>query len=313
VVPLEDWNERSAPELRAHKPNSPALVNPHGCVNRAGRSRPHEDVNRMVAKLQTGPGPLSSDEVRDFVRNGFTRLEAAFPRDVADACVELLWQRIGCSPHQPGAWTRSVIRYPSWDAGPFRQATNTPRLHAAFDQLVGQGRWRPRSNPGLFVIRFPSAEDPGDAGWHIDGSFDVGGEWWVNLWSRERALLMLFLFTDVGPDDAPTRIYAGSHIDIPPVLKPMGERGIHFEQVLPLLSQVHKREVRLATGNAGDVYLCHPFLVHAASWPHRGGKPRFMAQPGLSPLSSLELERANEAYSPVELAVRIGLGMQNGE
>ena len=32
--------------------------------------------------------------------------------------------------------------------------------------------------------------------------------------------------------------------------------------------------VRLATGQAGDVILCHPFLVHAASWPHTGRHPR---------------------------------------
>ena len=30
----------------------------------------------------------------------------------------------------------------------------------------------------------------------------------------------------------------------------------------------------LAVGDAGDVYLCHPFLVHAASYPHTGVVPR---------------------------------------
>ena len=30
---------------------------------------------------------------------------------------------------------------------------------------------------------------------------------------------------------------------------------------------------------AGDVYLCHPFLVHAATWPHTGTTPRFIGQP----------------------------------
>jgi hypothetical protein len=24
------------------------------------------------------------------------------------------------------------------------------------------------------------------------------------------------------------------------------------------------------TGKAGDIYLCHPFIVHTATWPHRG-------------------------------------------
>jgi phytanoyl-CoA dioxygenase PhyH len=212
----------------------------------------------------------------------------------------------------PDTWTRPVIHYPSWDAAAFTDALNTKRLQASFDQLVGRDRWLARRNPGLFVIRFPSQCDPGDAGWHVDGSFDVGGEWWVNLRSRDRALLMLFLFTDVGPDDAPTRIYIGSHIDVPPILEPLGERGTHFENVTHALPHVHKRRVALATGNAGDVYLCHPFLVHAASWPHRGTKPRFIAQPGLSPVAPLELARADADYSAIEIAVRLGLGLHEG-
>jgi hypothetical protein len=233
----------------------------------------------MNAATSILPGPLSSEQVNEFIRNGFVRLEAAFPRDAADDCVQLLWSRIGCAADSPDSWDRPVIRQPSWDAEPFKQAASTERLHDSFDQLVGRGRWRPRSNPGLFVIRFPSTENPGDAGWHIDGSFDVDGKWWVNFRSRGRALLMLFLFTDVGPDDVPTRIYVGSHVDVPPVLQPLGERGTCFEHVIPLVPHVHKREVALAMGNAGDVYLCHPFLVHAASWPHRGVKPRFSCAP----------------------------------
>ena len=30
------------------------------------------------------------------------------------------------------------------------------------------------------------------------------------------------------------------------------------------------RTVVHATGRAGDVFLCHPFIVHTATWPHRG-------------------------------------------
>jgi hypothetical protein len=53
-------------------------------------------------------------------------------------------------------------------------------------------------------------------------------------------------------------------------------------------------------GDAGDVYLCHPFLVHAATWPHRGKAPRFIAQPPLTPVGLLDLDRARGDYSPVE-------------
>jgi hypothetical protein len=62
-----------------------------------------------------------------------------------------------------------------------------------------------------------------------------------------------------------------------------------------------------ATGEPGDVYICHPFLVHAPQ-PHRGSVPRFMAQPPLYPAQPLELEREDGRYSPVEIAIRRGLG-----
>jgi len=74
-------------------------------------------------------------------------------------------------------------------------------------------------------------------------------------------------------------------------------------------AQVHERALAWATGAAGDVYLCHPFLVHAASWPHRGKTARFIAQPPLTPVGVLNLARADGNYSPVEIAVRTGLGL----
>jgi hypothetical protein len=37
------------------------------------------------------------------------------------------------------------------------------------------------------------------------------------------------------------------------------------------------RPIVLATGGPGDMYLVHPFTVHAAD-EHRGATPRFMAQ-----------------------------------
>jgi hypothetical protein len=59
-----------------------------------------------------------------------------------------------------------------------------------------------------------------------------------------------------------------------------------------------------ATGRAGDVILCHPFLVHAAQ-PHHGSVPRFMGQPPLVPTGLLDL--SGTAPTPVERAVLNGL------
>jgi ectoine hydroxylase-related dioxygenase (phytanoyl-CoA dioxygenase family) len=119
---------------------------------------------------------------------------------------------------------------------------------------------------------------------------------------------MLFLFSDVDEDDAPTRIRVGSHLDIPRLLEPAGVAGMSFLDLATELDKTAHRPVALATGDAGTVYLCHPFLVHAAQ-PHRGSEPRFMAQPPLYPAEELRLHRDDGSYSPVEVAIRLGLGL----
>ena len=62
-----------------------------------------------------------------------------------------------------------------------------------------------------------------------------------------------------------------------------------------------------AVGSAGTVYLCHPFLVHAAQ-RHRGTRPRFRAQPPLLPARPFTLDPAQGSVSPVEQAILLALG-----
>jgi Phytanoyl-CoA dioxygenase (PhyH) len=257
---------------------------------------------------------LSRAEIDQFIEEGFLRLEHAFPRELADEGRELLWRGTGCKPGDPATWAQPVVRLGYLGQEPFRRAVNTPRLHAAFDQLVGPGRWLPRIDLGTFPIRFPSPDAPGDDGWHVDASFP--GEdpssffsWRVNVASQGRALLMLFLFSDVGQDDAPTRIRVGSHLDVARLLEPAGEQGLSFLEVAQRLDTTAGHPVAFATGEAGTVYLCHPFLVHAAQ-PHRGTRPRFMAQPPLHSTQPFQLHREDGAWSPVESAVRLGLGLE---
>jgi hypothetical protein len=249
-------------------------------------------------------------DVARFVEDGFVRIPGAFPRETADAARAILWRDTGCSPDQPATWTRPVIRLGMYGQAPFVAAANTRVLHAAFDALVGPRRWQPRDSLGTFPVRFPSPDDPGDAGWHVDVSFGYDDpdflNWRANVRSRGRALLMLFLFSDVGDDDAPTRIRVGSHLDIARALAPAGDAGLSLRELAAngFAETVHCREVA-ATGESGTVYLCHPFLVHAAQ-PHRGSEPRFMAQPPLLPASpdGLDIEHGD---APVERAIRLAL------
>jgi hypothetical protein len=258
---------------------------------------------------------MNDADIEHFIRDGFVRIDAAFPRGLADEARAILWRDTGCDPDDPTTWTKPVIRLGMYAQEPFVKAADTPILHDAFDALAGKGRWLPPKALGTFPVRFPSADGPGDTGWHIDSSFGLPRtdpndflDWRINVTSKGRALLMLFLFSDVGEDDAPTRIRAGSHFDIARTLAPAGEDGLTLRELaVNGFAETAMRPEVLATGEAGTVYLCHPFLVHAAQ-PHHGTRPRFIAQPPLLPAEPFRLHRDDGAYSPVEQAIRIALG-----
>jgi len=198
-----------------------------------------------------------------------------------------------------------------------RKPNKTGELYTAAIRPKAQRHfhWTPRQSLGTFPVRFPSQTDTGDTGWHVDASFP--GEdsrpndflsWRVNVRSRGRALLMLFLFSDVGELDAPTRIRAGSHLEVAGMLATAGEVGLRPGELD--YGRTAGCEVVLAAGAAGTVYLCHPFLVHAAQ-VNCGTQPRFMAQPPLLPTEPLDLNRTDaRACSPVERAIRRGLERQ---
>lgn len=244
---------------------------------------------------------LTSAEVDSFVRDGYVPVRGAFSGSLALRCAEEIWAATGCDPSDPSTWTEPVVRLPGLASAPFVAAANTSVLHGAFDQLVGAGAWLPRRTLGTIPVRFPHEADPGDDGWHVEASF-VGpqGDMRVDLGSRGRALLMLFLFSEVGEDDAPTRIRVGSHLDVPPLLEAYGLEGRDWMDACQAAVQATKsHEVRLATGQPGDVYLCHPFLVHAAQ-RHQGTRPRLMAQPPLEHPRPFDLT----APAPVVAAIR---------
>jgi len=245
-----------------------------------------------------------SEQTEQFIANGYLRIDDAFPRALADEARLILWKATGCDPDDRSTWTKPVIRLGMFTQSPFVDAANTPRLHGAYDQLVGPGRWRRPMAMGTFPVRFPSPEDPGDTGWHIDVSFSTESpdfmSWRANIHSKGRALLMLFLFSDVSGEDAPTRIRVGSHADIARQLAPAGEPGLTLGELAAdgFAGSAHRPVVN-ATGDAGTVYLCHPFLVHAAQG-HQGTRPRFLAQPPLLPVDPAG--NAKKILSPVEEA-----------
>ncbi|MEU4703685.1 phytanoyl-CoA dioxygenase family protein [Nonomuraea dietziae] len=210
----------------------------------------------------------------DFVANGFVKIRAASD-EVGLAAQALLWKQIGLAPDDPSGWTEPV----RWAAdltgeGPFGQIINSPELARALDEVCGQGGWRRSGSCGNIPIRFPKVPPADDRGWHLDlNVMREDGSWAVS--ARSATLLILILFSEVGPDDAPTRIRVGSQRDS---IAALGE-GVHEHVPASRLVEAASahRPLAHATGAPGEVYLVHPLTVHAAQ-EHLGTRPRFMAQ-----------------------------------
>ncbi len=249
-------------------------------------------------------------DVERFVADGYVVLRQAFSREIAAACRAVVWDVLETQDVRRGdrtTWTAPSVRILCPDAEPFVAAAAAPALTSAYDALIGPGRWTPRRGVGGDVpVRFPSQEWPGDTGYHVEGNWWGGDEYWTNIRSRGRGLTAFFLFSDVGPDDAPTRLVVGSHRYVPAVLDEAGETGMAGGDVPERLQpSVLCRQVVHATGHAGDVYLCHPFMVHTSTWPHRGTTPRMMAQPVVEVPEGFAVDGTDP--SPVARAIVEGL------
>jgi hypothetical protein len=250
-------------------------------------------------------------DVDAFIRDGYVAVRGAVDAATTAACRELTWAALagrGARADDRSSWP-SLAVLSDLGGGPFAAAGMAPALTAAYDELIGPGRWSPLLRAGDAVaVRFPG-EDRANASFHIEGSYaGPGGEhWWVNVRSRARGLLALFLFTDVGEDDAPTRLLAGSHLAVPRFLAPYGEAGTDADGQFWYPSTLGRPVVH-ATGTAGDVFLCHPFIVHTATWPHRGTGPRMIAQPAVHCADGFTLDGTDS--SPVARAIVAGLAAE---
>ncbi len=254
---------------------------------------------------------LNQHELQQFITQGFVVIENAFSSAIAAEVVDILWKDIPFDRANSKTWNQPVVRLGMYSQQPFIKSLNNSKLHAAYDQLVGEKRWLPPQSVGTFPIRFPADDAPTDTGKHVDASFPGDApadymQWRVNVKSKGRALLMLVLYSDVSENDAPTVLYRQSHLDVARLLWSEGDRGLSFIELADKLSEVPDREKVFATGRAGTVYLCHPFIVHAAQ-SHRGTTPKFMAQPPLLLKEELTITGGLLPHPPVEEAIRLAV------
>lgn len=253
---------------------------------------------------------LTPSQIEHFLEYGYIKLEQAFPRDLAERWIARAWTRLGYDPDDPSTWAEPRIHLPTMDYVEVDKFA--PGVWSAVCDLLGgeQRVTQPyRWSDGFIMNLGIGADEPwrspsADAGgWHKDGDFFLHF-----LDSPEQGLLTIVLWSDVEHKGGPTYIatdsvgvvarYLADHPEgVDPTSFPMSE----------LIGECRRFDE--ATGRAGDVYLMHPYMLHAASQNVRR-LPRFITNPPVQLNEPMNFNRSNpQGFSPMERGVLRGLGV----
>jgi hypothetical protein len=235
---------------------------------------------------------LSSSQIDEFTEKGFCRLSGGFPRSIADRTSREICGQLGVSFHRPHTWQRPFLRLEENLDGQVMEAV-TPTVTAAFRQLVGR-RYRPLHRLGWWPVSFPGFDEATVGSWHVEGTFHHRAR------LSAQGLLPLFLFSDVVAGG--TLIAPGSHRLAARILHEHEPHGLSPNELSGAVREaVDVDTAEEANGEAGDVILCHPLVLHAAN-PNRSSNPRVMANPRVG-LTRPARDRGIH-LSPVEAVLR---------
>jgi hypothetical protein len=127
----------------------------------------------------------------------------------------------------------------------------------------------------------------------------------------EQALLIVALFSDIHPQGGGTFLACDS---VAPVARYLAS---HPEGVDPFEFPNQQivagcRDFREATGQAGDVFMIHPYMEHTSSYNHRP-EARLMINPPAELKEIMRFDRRSDGsvYSPMEQAVLRALGVEH--
>ena len=202
-------------------------------------------MNQNAAK--TPLQVFTESEIEQFLTDGYVMLRGAFPREAAKSVRDELWKMTGLDPNDPNTWTKGQVHLQKVLHGPLAEPVFTPRLLAAFDDLMGVGRWEYSAHLGWWPISFPGFEKPPwqepQTGWHVDGQ-----QFHHHLNSRDQGLLSIFLFSDIEPGDGGTALSLGSHEIAARVLEASEPDGLDVHQLLKRVNEYPRERVMETTG-----------------------------------------------------------------
>lgn len=244
-----------------------------------------------------------------FREHGWVRIRAAFEDAQAQAMRDSVWQalkNVGISQDRPSTWTverPSHLQHLKND--PVFQGVGSPTLLSAIDAILEGAPYEKPKNWGALFVAFPCSAPwrVPTSGWHIDANH-------AGPLLPVRGVKTFALFGDVTPRGGGTLVVSGSHRLVytwfkenPPPravrsgqmrrlmqrqsyvrdLHSPGDDGKRIERFMRSVEEVDGIPLQVveATGNAGDVILVHPLVMHVAA-SNNAATPRFMLSGGIT-------------------------------
>ncbi|HYE07608.1 MAG TPA: hypothetical protein VEL07_18970 [Planctomycetota bacterium] len=255
-------------------------------------------------------GVLSAAEIERFERFGFIKLDQVLDPAVIARCADRFWTRVGYDRHDPSTWREARMHLPVHEDFAVRDVA--PRAYHAMLELCG-GAERVAGDPqwgDAFIANLGVRADqpwvppsPAAGGWHKDGDF-----FRHFLDSPEQGLLTIVLWSDVVERGGATFLACDS---VAPVARHLAAHpeGVHPDD-LPFKRFIAEcTDFREATGRAGDVYLLHPYILHATSG-NVLRRPRLITNPPITLREPMRFDRVDGQHSPVERAILRALGVE---
>jgi hypothetical protein len=254
---------------------------------------------------------LSPEQVEQFLTRGFCVVRNAFTREQAQSWTDKIFPRLGYNETDLSTWEQHRIHMPAHERMPASEFA--PKAWGAMCELLGgEDRVQQATWGDSFIVNLGQPDDaekwqppsPAVEGWHKDGDF-----FRHFLDSPEQGLLTIVLWSDVLPKGGSTFV-AGDSVGV--VARFLAQHpegvtpgGFDFKSMIAECSDFAE-----ATGEVGDVYLLHPYILHASS-RNALRLPRYITNPPVSLKEPMNFNRENPAgFSLVEQAILRGLGVE---
>lgn len=249
---------------------------------------------------------LTAAERECFEETGVVRLAGAFSAAEAEAMQHVVWDELArvhsVRRDEPSSWrVRHAYGLQRITAAPAFAAIGGAPLRAAIDDLLGVGSWEMPKRWGAILVTFPragSAWEVPRALWHADFPFSVP--------AQPLAGVKMFTFvSSVAARSGGTLVVLGSHriverfLATSPALRQADTRRVRLallasdpwfrdltardrgddgiERFVATEARIGDVSVCVAelTGEAGDIVLTHPWVLHCRAM-NCGTAPRFM-------------------------------------